>query len=500
MPIFVIFLFAVLCAPAPWPAPPFGLGPAGSATLAAIAVSIPLLAAFALRFWAIRRVRRDPARHLAVELAYARVRRLLFFVNFGAAVLAVAGLGWGHTVRSTVLVEHNAARVLAPFAELLVPLPYFLILFGCWLIHFDAERTLHRATAFGPTDRPFWSRAGHFFQNLRHLALLVGLPVGLFVTQQTVTRFAPESTRADWYKALSLAVAPVVLILFPLLIKPLLGLKKLPPGPHRERFEALAKRLNFRYRDFLLWPTHGSVLNAMISGVIPRTRYVIFTDRILDEMPADELDGVLGHEIGHAKHGHLWNYLAFLTLSITVLAAAFLFLGDRLDDAGVTIPAEYHGWLVLPPVFVAFAYLFVVFGFLSRRCERQADVYGCKAVSCGNPACTGHDADTVYPPGDKNLCPTGIRTFARGLDRVGGTDPSAKRSLLRAVFAWVRAWQHFTMPRRVAFLLTLIDDPSREPRFQRRVRLLRWGLLLGLAALLVVLGETVGWQALLQVL
>jgi STE24 endopeptidase len=500
MPIIVIFTLAALCMPAPWPAPPFGFGPVGSAALALAAVAVPLLAAFALRAWAIRAVRRAPERHYEIEATYGRVRHLLFFVNVGAAVLAVIGLGWGHTVRSSLLIAHGTERVLAPFAELLVPLPYFLILFGCWLTHYDAERTLHRATAAGPVDRPFWSRAGYVFQHLRKLSLFVGLPVGLLVVSQTISRFTPETSRSEWYKFGSLALAPFVLILFPLLIKPILGLEKLPPGPARDRFEALAKRLNFRCRDFLLWPTHGSVLNAVITGVIPRTRYVVFTDRILAEMPPDELDGVLGHEIGHAKHGHLWHYLAFLTLSIAVIAAGCLYLGEQLDAAGVTVPQEYAGWLVLPPVVVVFAYLFVVFGFLSRRCERQADVYGCKAVSCANPNCTGHDESTVYPPGGTSLCPTGIRTFARGLDRVGGGDPFRKRGVMRAVFAWLRAWQHFTMSRRVAFLLSLIDDPSREPRFQRRVRVLRWGLLLGLAALLVVLGETVGWRELLKVL
>ena len=499
MPIFVIFLFAALCAPAPWPAPPFGLDPSGSVALTLAAVAVPLLAAFALRSWAIRAVRRDPARHVAVENAYARGRRLLFFVNVGAAVLAVAGLGWGYTVRAALVIDHNDQRVLAPFAELLVPLPYLVIQFGCGRTHFDAERTLHRATPFGPTDRPFWSRAGYVMQHARKLALLVGLPVGFFVTNLTLNRFAPEAARAEWFKFASLAVAPLILILLPLLFKPILGLKTLPPGPHRERFEALAARLNFRCRDFLLWPTHGSAVNAMIAGVVPRARFVIFTDRILTELPPDELDAVLGHEIGHAKHGHLWYFLAFLALSLTVMGAAWDYAVTRWWP-GAAFAGEDAGWLLVAQVAVVFAYLFVVFGFLSRRCERQADVYGCRAVSCGNPNCTGHDENTVYPPGDKNLCPTGIRTFARGLDRVGGTDPHARRGLLRAVFAWVRAWQHFTMPRRVAFLMSLIDDPAREPRFQRRVRLLRWGLLLGLAALLVVLGEAVGWRALMQVL
>ena len=61
MPILIVFVLTASCLPAPWPAPPFGLGPGGSAALMAAAVILPLMAAFALRGWAIRAVRRDPA-------------------------------------------------------------------------------------------------------------------------------------------------------------------------------------------------------------------------------------------------------------------------------------------------------------------------------------------------------------------------------------------------------------------------------------------------------
>jgi hypothetical protein len=68
------------------------------------------------------------------------------------------------------------------------------------------------------------------------------------------------------------------------------------------------------------------------------------------------------------------------------------------------------------------------------------------------------------------------------------------------VFGWLRAWQHWTIPRRVGYLLSLIDDRGRERRFQRRLKLLRWGLVVGLAAALVALGEAVGWHDLLAAL
>jgi len=390
---------------------------------------------------------------------------------------------------------------LGPFAELAVPLPYFVVLLGCWLIYYDAEYALHRALY---QDRPFWSRPAYLLHNLRQFALLVLMPVVLIATQQTLTRFAPEMTRSDLYRLASLAVVPVLILLMPLAMKPLLGLMSMPAGRVRDQLTAVAERLNFRCTDFLLWPTHGAVANAMIVGLLPRVRYVVFTDRILEELPPDELDAVFGHEVGHARHGHIWLYTGFLALSLSVLAALLLFLGQQLDRV-TPVPRAYATWLGLVPVLLLASYMFVVFGLLSRRCERQADVFGCKAVSCVNPACEGHDDATVYARGGSAICPTGIRTFTRALERVaqmnGFGGPVAEERpaivrMLQGLWAWLRAWQHSPMPRRVMFLFTLLDKPDEEPRFQRRLAWFKWVLMLALATALLTLGQAVGWKEL----
>jgi Zn-dependent protease with chaperone function len=507
MPILSIFLLTAACLPNPWPSPPFDLGPGASAGLTAAAVLVPLSAAFALRTWVVRALRRDPGRKSGVGQAYARLRQALFFANLGTVVLSIAGLGWGWTTQHTLTVEWHGDTVLAPFAELAVPLPYFLIVFGCWLIYYDVDRALHQLSAGG--GGRFWSRAGYFFHHLRQLALLVALPVGLFVTQQTLTRFAPEASDTDWYRAGSVVAVLGLILVMPVLMKPLLGLRSLPAGPVRGRIEAVARRLHFRYADLLVWPTHGHTANAMIVGLVPRLRYVIFTDRILEELPDDELDAVFGHEVGHARHGHIWFYALFLGLSMLALAAVLLLVVQQLDAAGVMVPERYRGWVTLPPMVLAAGYVFLVFGFLSRRCERQADVFGCRAVSCADPACTGHDATTAYPERGVGLCPTGIRTCARALERVyhlNGYDepevvgPLTVGRVVRATLAWLRAWQHSTIPRRIRFLLSLIDDRGRERRFQRRLAVLRWWLAIALAVAIVVLVELVTWQELRKTL
>ncbi len=511
MPILLIFLVTAACLDrAPWPNP-LQLSPALSAVFTGSTVLLLLTAAFRVRTRVRGQLQQERSLKHAIASAYSASRRRLFFVNLGAVALAVLLFGWARTVHDTCTVVREGRVVLAPFAELLVPLPYFLVMLGCWSIYFDAERALH---ALASPSRSFWSRSGYVVNHLRQLALMVGLPVGLFVAQQTLARTEPEITRADWYRIASFATVPVLLVLMPLLIKPLLGLQSLPEGPLRDRFEALARRLGFRYTDLLLWPTKGSAVNAMIVGLVPQARYVIFTDRILEEMPEDELEAVLGHEVGHAKHGHIWFYAAFLLLSMTVLAVGGWILEVNLRTAALEHPdvwyAEYlldDSWMALPPLALAAGYIFLVFGFLSRRCERQADVYGCRAVSCADRHCDGHDNATIYPLHAKGLCRTGIHTFVRGLERVkllsGIDEAEHSRSVggrVRALAALLRAWLHSTIARRVNFLLSLLDDPEREQRFQHRVRLLRWGLLGSLIVALLALGTTVGWNQLIQAL
>lgn len=508
MPILLVFSLAAACIPVDWPAPLVGGGVEVAVALSALAVGASLSVAVSLRRWVIRTLRQDYGRKIEVAQVYSRIRRLMLYVNLGLVAACVVAFGWGWAVQRTLVVEWHGQWRLAPFAELIVPLPYFLILFGTWTIYFDAERLMHRTTVLGPVTRDFFSRTGYFIHHLRQFVLLILLPVMFLVIQQSIARFLPATARSDWFRFGSFALIPLLILFLPLFIKPMLGLRSMPAGAARGRLETLARRLHFRCTDFLLWPTHGAVANAMILGLLPRVRYVIFTDRILEELPPDEIDAVFGHEVGHAKHGHIPLYAAFLLLSTTVLAAALLLIVRQLDAAGVELPAWAEGWIALPPVVLTGIYVFIVFGFLSRRCERQADVYGCRAVSCCDPACTGHDDSTVYPERAQGLCPGGIRTFVRALERVeyvnSGRHPEAREQgptlggMVRGLFRWLRAWQHSTIPRRIAFLQDLIGRPERERRFQRRVTILRWALLAGLVAVLIALGEAVGWDDLLQ--
>jgi STE24 endopeptidase len=228
--------------------------------------------------------------------------------------------------------------------------------------------------------------------------------------------------------------------------------------------------------------------NAMVIGLFPWPRYIIFTDRLLEDFSEDEVEAVFGHEVGHVKHRHMLYYLGFLSGSVLVLWLG----GERLVPLVNQVPAVAR-WIdptperahellsMLPPAALMLGYVFVVFGFVSRRCERQADVFGCRTVSCLRGDCPGHQTHDLLPEGGTGLCPTGIRTFMRALEKV-----ALVNGISRDRPGFLQSWQHGTIARRVQFLQGVLADPAEERRFQRRVAAVKWGILAVLCVLLAL--------------
>jgi Zn-dependent protease with chaperone function len=426
----------------------------------------------ALVAWRIRvQVRRDPGRRgiLARRYGFWRLYNAVgLFVIFGVSLYL---FGWGYAVQTLF----GSGAALIPGGEVLILSPFLVGLILSWASFYDAERALHDC---GPAaGDPFWSRRAYLSFHLRSNAVLVFIPILLLIVQKAVSQLVPES-QAGWVAplahALGLGAALVMFICMPWILRMVLSLKPLPGGPVRDRLLAVAGRLKFRCSNILLWNTRKGVANAMVAGVLPWPRYVVLTDRLVNELGGEELEAVFGHEAGHAKHHHMPYYAGFLIASIMVLWMATSML---LPDV------EYVRKLAaFPLVAVLAAYIFLVFGFLSRRCERQADIYGCRAVSCGRPDCAGHDALALLPSPGLGLCPTGIRTFINALEKVARLN-----GISRDRPGFLQSWLHSTIARRVEFLQHMQQDATLEPRFQRKVALVKWGLLLGLGAAMGVL-------------
>jgi len=492
MPLFLLFYLILTGLPLPWSVPRFGLGPLGSTGVTAGLMSVPVLAAWLLGRLTARRLRGDPHRRGDITRQYSRGKLFQLYGLMATHLLALA-LGWGWA----------AELIGGPATELLRMLPFLIGLCLGWAGYYPADRLIQEP----PGEReeinrigPFRSRAGYVVFMARQRLAFIGVPLALFLVQQALLRSLPDLFAGYRLVPVMLGIVALAVALAPLGLRLMLGLRPLPPGPLRDRLASAGRRLKVRYADILLWDTRGSVANAMLAGVLPWFRYILLSDRLLAELTPDEVEAVFGHEVGHVKHRHMAFYLLFFFMSLAALtgmwtAASDAILGPEPAVAAAAVNSaatwNWRDWEAVPALVLAGVYIFVAFGFVSRRCERQADLYGCRVVSCGRPDCDGHPVSRQherpeyaddYPRRDP--CPTGIRTFVSALEKV-----AVINGISRDRPGWLHAWLHGSIAHRVEFLEGVMTDRAVAHHFQRRVGLLKWGLVAGLAVVLIALQQ-----------
>ena len=122
-------------------------------------------------------------------------------------------------------------------------------------------------------------------------------------------------------------------------------------------------------------------LNAYFGGLGKSKRVVLF-DTLIKKLDKKEILAVLGHELGHFKHGDI---LKNIGASALVMFSMFAFFGNIPDSifTGIGLEKSSHMilimFLLLSPVFSFIMMPF--FGLLSRRNEFAADKYGSECVS-----------------------------------------------------------------------------------------------------------------------
>ena len=246
----------------------------------------------------------------------------------------------------------------------------------------------------------------------------------------------------------SFLLAVGVLTALPWLLMYLWRARPLPDSPLAAQLHAACTRAGVNVAGLRLWPVAGrGMYNAMVLGLVPRLRYVLFTPDLLRDFTPLQVEAVLGHELGHVRHRHLWLYLLF---AITAGLGSWT-LADPLRHALYLLPGTAH----LPPALVqgglavglALGAWRLGFGVLSRTCERQADLAGAELV------------------GSTGVMQSALHTLAGP----GGLAADAPN------------WRHDTIRMRMAWL-DLVDADPAVARRQHQLVLAAWLILAGTAA------------------
>lgn len=233
---------------------------------------------------------------------------------------------------------------------------------------------------------------------------------------------------------LVVAVVASVVLFAPVLVRRMWPLRPLPPGELRGMLEDLARRAGVTVADIYLWDLGaGRPANACVTGVAGFNRSVLLSEGLVERLHPAEVAAVFAHELGHARLRHFVTFVGFALGFLLVLDPMEHALAALLGDGSLGLDA-----LSLAMIAVAGLWLFL-FGWLSRRLEQEADIYGARLVGS-------------------------VALFIRTLRRVGAQGAAAASR-------WT--WRHFPMDLRVHHLYRVLVDPTEEDRVLRRGRVMR---------------------------
>jgi len=265
---------------------------------------------------------------------------------------------------------------------------------------------------------------------IRNQLLLPLIPFLVLVTLLDVVSEVPSlaqlfSDHVELHLLLLFVLVAAVSVLAPLLLRLIWKARPLADGPLRTHLLAVSRKYGFRLTDILVADTSGwKITNACVAGVSGALRYVFLTDALVENLTVDELTAVLGHELGHIRFRHIPFYLFYLVTFIFLTMAVDTGL-SLLASAGVSQNLTDVAGIIVMALAIVFYWGFL-FGYISRRFERQADIYG--TLVSGSPV---HLAEALEK-----------------IARLNGTPRN------------LPSWRHFKVDARVQFLSQFLQNPE----------------------------------------
>lgn len=160
-------------------------------------------------------------------------------------------------------------------------------------------------------------------------------------------------------------------------------LKELPEGELRDKILALCEKQNYKLKRIYVMDSskRSSKSNAFFSG-IGKTKTIVLFDSLIANHTVDEVVGVLGHEMGHDKLGHIRSMLLLNMLQSFLIFALFGWavqepaLSEALGGSGVQLVLSLIAFGIL---FSPINFLLGIFdNYMTRRNEHGADIFASK--------------------------------------------------------------------------------------------------------------------------
>ena len=179
----------------------------------------------------------------------------------------------------------------------------------------------------------------------------------------------------------------VILMLSPYFIIKIWPVRRVREGYFRELLDEFFKKVNLKIKDYLVLPKLGAKFyTAGVLGFIPPYRYLFFSEGLLEILSPEEVLGVLAHETGHLKKKHgFFLFLLLLTFPMSLLNFLYFVLllfslfFESAEEIAQFLKGPYGVYfdigLGLTLLFYSLFFFRVIFAYLLRSLEREADLY-----------------------------------------------------------------------------------------------------------------------------
>lgn len=417
----------------------------------ALAVVYALLCRFTLR----RLARSRGLRHLI------RLDRATSLFRAGVMVLYAIDLSLGSLV--TLRKQLTGLFGMPPpppdglilIDELLFLLPPLLLLVFSWWSYYPIERRLREASLIQQIDsgdpiHPIWTRGQYLLIQVRHQVALILVPLLFLIAWSELVEsghigsMLPRAMRdgIDPRPGLQMAGAACIFLFTPVMIRHMWDTCPLPAGHLRQRLMQMCRRHRVGVRELLLWRTYGGVINAAVMGLVRPLRYILLTDALLEQLSLPQIEAVMAHELAHVRRRHTFWLLAIATVLGVILTAGWWMVLSWAAQTWALGPIGLdRAWMnnARDVTAVALAVLcwLAVFGWVSRRFERQADTFAVQHMAWESAGTTTGEDKVIVDSASVSLMVSALQRVA-DLNHM----PIRRRSWRHGSIAWRQQYLH----------------------------------------------------------
>jgi STE24 endopeptidase len=391
------------------------------------------------------------------------------------SVFITVVLQWGHVVRSEM--EFYAIPLVD---ELLILIPVLFPLLAGWAILYDLERLSCADSAQeAVTIQLKQSRWQYVGIRSRWYLVMSVLPILIMWLARDIAMI-PQSfmSQTAWGVGICSLFFVAKIALFPFLMAVIWDTRSIRDTHFGKRLYEIALNKKIGVWDIRMWMTGGQILNAVVTGIFPKCKMILLTDRLVDELDSEQIESVFRHEVTHAQRLHLPIRIAIVLLPVVGYFVANAMNPDGIERVlnifanwGITV--TWMQTVLLPTFYVAF--LMAVLGWMSRTMEHDADIGACMRDGGSSADQSGDDCEREIV--DKDA----IKCFSNALLKISVTQNTSVTK---------KSWLHPSVMERYEFLRSIGIDPSMIARFRKRldfqVRTLLGAMIAAVLAMMII--------------